>query len=241
MKLTSLVKKIRLNSFYLHSNTSARIAKEAPLQVASGGPPEREGPQGQPLPPLLRNTGFDVCGLGSLKEFIITHAVHPDHCPAVTNAKLICSKPVIRQIEEYAPYYYRDEYNVEVVEFKGEFYETEHWTFDVRRSKYVPALACCYVLADVKAFLICESSVANKFLKIARALKLMPLYMWQPRGHVNQGITLHTKDICDGYFIDPRSWDAYADNVIPKCVPSILDVKMDPNKWQKNPYSKLFK
>jgi len=31
------------------------------------------------------------------------------------------------------------------------------------------------------------------------------------------------------------------DNVMPKCVPSILDVKMDPDKWQKNPYSKLFK
>jgi hypothetical protein len=235
--MTYLVKKIRLQSYARHVDVPVVMNRlEAPCG-AGGGPPEREGPQGRPLPPLLCDMGYDVCSLGSPKKFIMTHAIHPDHCPAITDIKLVASEPVIRQIEKYASYYYREEYNVEVVEFKGEFCETEHWTFDVRRSKYLPALACCYVLAEVKAFLICESSTANKFLEMARMAKLTPLYMWQPRDHVNHGVTLHAKDIYDGYFIDTRSWDAYADNVIPKCVPSILDVKMDPAAHRGNPYA----
>jgi hypothetical protein len=235
----TLVKKTRLQSYARHVDVPV-MNKHFLSAEAGGGPPEREGPQGRPLPPLLYDMGYDVCSLGSPKKFIITHAIHPDHCPAVTDIKLIASEPVIRQIEKYASYYYREEYNVEIVEFKGEFYETEHWTYNARRSRYVPALACCYVVAEAKALLICESSVANKFLEMARVRGLMPLYMWQPRDHMNQGITLHAKDIYDGYFIDPTSWDAYADNVVPKCVPSILDVKMDPDRWQNNPYSKLF-
>jgi len=48
---------------------------------------------------------------------------------------------------------------------------------------------------------------------------------------------MFANDLHDGYFLDPTVWEIYADNVIPKCVPSILDVKRNPVAHRGNPYA----
>lgn len=195
------------------------------------------------LPKLPMDVGCDVCGFGKPAKFLLTHPIHPDHCPAITGVQLVCAPPLIEQIEKFAPYYYREEFNVEVVEFKGEYFETHHYPYDPRLQRYVKVKACGYILKDVKCFFIPESFEANRLLAEARAKGLTPLYTWQPRDHLNDGPTLHAKDIYDGYFVDPRPDDKrdHASNVIPKCVPSILDIKTDPDRWPGNKFAEYFR
>lgn len=54
----------------------------------------------------------------------------------------------------------------------------------------------------------------------------------------NKGHVVTHRDLPDGYLLDNRTWTRYASNIIPKCVPSLQDVKRDPRRWRGNKYAR---
>jgi hypothetical protein len=72
---------------------------------------------------------------------------------------------------------------------------------------------------------VTESDEANELLQTVRGRGLAPLYHWQSRLHVRVGQVITHRELPDGYLLDNRIWRSRIPNVVPKCVPSLLDIK----------------
>jgi hypothetical protein len=251
MKLTGLVKKMRLNSFYSRSNTGARIAREAPLQVAGGGPPIREGPQRRPLPPPYPSgLIIGVCGKDNPLVYFLEQD-HIDEIPAVAGAVFYATGPLINRLQEKLDFLFKEEFGNKFIEFKGEWIETEH-TGHVQLPnggwKQQSTVSYCYVLTNdwlrnvvgykgvASLGTVTESDEANELLQTVRGRGLAPLYHWQSRLHVRVGQVITHRELPDGYLLDNRIWHSRIPNVVPKCVPSLLDIKTDRERWRDHPY-----
>lgn len=71
-------------------------------------------------------------------------------------------------------------------------------------------------------FAYIDESAESEVLLAAFCEKgLTPLFHWQPREHFDRKYAITHRDLPDGYLMDNRVWKPYAENVIPKCVPSI--------------------
>ncbi|MEM1792669.1 MAG: hypothetical protein QXE92_00315 [Thermofilaceae archaeon] len=160
-----------------------------------------------------------------------------DEVPAVTDVTVYAAPPLIKELEKRLPFFV--EMN-KVVGFEGEWIQTEHKAFfEVRSEKKLRSSpSYCYVVGRY-AF-IDESAEAFHLLQMFREKGLIPLFHWQPRDHIDVGRRITHRDLPDGYLLDNRTWTRYAPNVIPKCVPSLQDIKQDPEKWKNNAYSKFF-
>ncbi|RLF12929.1 MAG: hypothetical protein DRJ69_00075, partial [Thermoprotei archaeon] len=80
-----------------------------------------------------------------------------------------------------------------------------------------------------------ESSEANVLLEKARAEKFIPLFHWQSRNHIDMGLRVKANSLTDGYLLDNRKWRSRAPNVVPKCVPSLLDIARNPKQHEGKP------
>lgn len=189
--------------------------------------------------PFPANLAFGVCGLGSPQNFFISQ-IHLDELPAVMNATIYAAPLLLEELQEKRAFYLREEFGNKFVEFRGEWVQTQHAAFyelpyGGMRMKYTNSY--CYV---VEGFgYIDESVEATQLLRKFREKGLTPLYHWQSRKHFNSGYTITHRDLPDGYLLDPRTWESYAPNVIPKCVPSLQDVKENPMRWKNNAFIKV--
>ena len=190
-------------------------------------------------PSFPENVGFGVCGLGSPQAFYVSQ-IHLDELPAVTDATIIAAKPLLQELQEKRSFYFREEFNNKFIEFKGEWVKTQHAAFyelpyGGRKLKY--ASSYCYIVG-VFAY-IDESEEGPQLLRKFREKGLVPLYHWQSRNHLNSGYTITHRDLPDGYLLDNKTWRSYAPNVIPKCVPSLEDVKRNPRRWKGNKHARF--
>jgi hypothetical protein len=179
MNCRVLVKKIRLQSYARHVDAPAVINRlEAPCG-AGGGPPEREGPQGRPMPPpyLLEQDRID-------------------EIPAESGAVFYAAGPLISRLQEKLNFLFKEEFGNKFVEFKGEWIETKHTGYVQLPGggwKHQSTVSYCYVL---------------------------------------------TRELLDGYLLDNRTWRSMMPNVVPKRVPSLLDVIKEPQKYKDNSYAR---
>ncbi|MEM2045764.1 MAG: hypothetical protein QXO20_06255 [Candidatus Bathyarchaeia archaeon] len=189
--------------------------------------------------PFPANMAFGVCGLGSPRNFFISQ-IHLDELPAVTGATIYAPPPLLEELQEKRAFYLREEFGNRFVEFKGEWFQTQHAAFYQQPSgnlKLTYANSYCYVIEGFGY--IDESVEGPQLLDKLRERGLTPLYHWQPRTHFNSGRTITHRDLPDGYLLDPRTWESYAPNVIPKCVPSVQDVFRNPGRHKGNPFAKF--
>jgi hypothetical protein len=143
------------------------------------GPPEREGPQGRPMPPpyLLEQDRID-------------------EIPAESGAVFYAAGPLISRLQEKLNFLFKEEFGNKFVEFKGEWIETKHTGYVQLPGggwKHQSTVSYCYVL---------------------------------------------TRELLDGYLLDNRTWRSMMPNVVPKRVPSLLDVIKEPQKYKDNSYAR---
>lgn len=191
-------------------------------------------------PSFPENIAFGVCGLGNPETFFVSQ-IHLDELPAVTGATIYAAPPLMQELREKRPFYMREEFGNKFVEFDGEWVKTQHAAFyelpnGGLKLKY--ASSYCYI---VGAYAYIDESVeGEQLLRKFREKGLAPLYHWQSRNHFNGGYAVTHRDLPDGYLLDNRRWERYAPNVIPKCVPSLQDVKRNPGKWPGNKFARYF-
>jgi hypothetical protein len=247
--MTNLVKKTRLQSYARHVDVPV-IRLEAPCG-AGGGPPEREGPQGRPLPPPYpEGLIVGVCGRGKPLAYLLEQR-HIDEIAAEVGVEFHAAAPLIEELQEKLSFLFNEEFGNKFVEFKGEWIETEHTGYVQLPNggwKHQSTVSYCYVLSNdwlrnvvgykgVAPFgTVTESDEANELLQTVRGRGLAPLYHWQSRLHVRVGQVITHRELPDGYLLDNRIWRSRIPNVVPKCVPSLLDVKNNPQKYKGNPY-----
>lgn len=191
-------------------------------------------------PSFPENVAFGVCGLGNPENFYISQT-HLDELPAVTGAVIHAAPPLLQELQETRSFYLKEEFGNKFVEFKGECIRTQHAAFYPLPNgglKLKHANSYCYVVG-VYGY-IDESMEGPQLLQKFREKGLVPLYHWQSRTHFNSGRAITHRDLPDGYLLDNRTWQSYAPNVIPKCVPSLQDVKENPKKWRNNVFSRFF-
>lgn len=148
---------------------------------------------------------------------------------------------------------FEEEFGNRFVEFRGEWIETKHTGYVQTHDgwKLQSTASYCYVLThdwlrkvvgyeDPTSFgTITESDEANELLQMVRGRGLAPLYHWQSRLHMRIGQVITHRELTDGYLLDNRVWWSRMSNVLPKCVPSLLDVKNNPRKYKDNPYARF--
>ena len=215
-----------------------------------GGRPNHPGRPPNPPPPYPKGLVIGVCGLGSPRVVLLNH-IHDDELAAVAGTVFCGAPPVLEALQERYPFYFKEEFGNRFVEFKGEFYETVHYGYinlPNGSMQLMPAPSYCYILrrrwlAEILGMLMSydygyvdESARAYEILREFRAKRLTPLYHWQSRLHMNVGPTITARDLPDGYLLDNRKQYSHKTNVIPKCVPSLLDVKENPEVHRDNPY-----
>ena len=184
----------------------------------------------QRLPPLPKEVGYDVCGFAKPSRFIITHD-HLDHLPAKTNVTLTCATPLMERLMKRRIY---EDVGVEIEEYSGEYFETRHMVSAGRGFVMTPTYG--YFLNDVA--IIPESINAEELLNEFRLKRVVIVFFKQPRSHMN-GVW-HPRDLEQVYFADPSSPQKYAPNVVPKCTPSLADIKDMPKVFANNPYAEKF-
>ncbi len=233
-------------------NPLIHLRNYASAAGGGGGRPNRSG-RPPTLPPYPEGLVIGVCGLGSPRIILINH-IHDDELAAVAGAVFCGAPPVLEVLQERHPFYFREEFGNRFIEFKGEFFETLHYGYVHLPSgsamRLMPTPSYCYVLrhdwlAEVLGSAMSydygyvdESARAYEILQEFRAKRLMPLYHWQSRLHMNMGPTITARDLPDGYLLDNRKRFSYKPNVIPKCVPSLLDVKENPELYRDNQYKR---
>ena len=251
MKCTKIVKSFR--SFSVSSATRNPHLKPSRGWGAGGGPPgNREGPQRRPVPPFPRGLLVGVCGIGEPKVCLLDQT-HIDEIAAVAGIEFHVAPPLMAELQEKRSFLFKEELGNRFVEFKGEWIPTQHSghiQLPDGREKLRPTFSCCYILtyewlhkvvgyATPASFgTVTESDEANALLQMVRERGLTPLYHWQSRLHVRVGPVITHRELMDGYLLDNRTWQSKFPNVVPKCVPSLLDVAMNPQRYKGNPYIK---
>jgi len=193
-----------------------------------------------------------VCGNGEPKACLIDQ-IHIDEIPAVAGVEFHAASPLIVELQEKRAFLFKEELRNRFVEFKGEWVQTRHsghMPLPDGREKLQPTFSYCYILtyewlykvvgyATPASFgTVTESDEANMLLQMVRERGLTPLYRWQSRLHVRIGSVITHRELTDGYLLDNRVWHSRIQNVVPKSVPSILDVVKNPQKYKDNPYVK---
>jgi hypothetical protein len=149
MNCRVLVKKIRLQSYARHVDAPAVINRlEAPCG-AGGGPPEREGPQGRPMPPPYpEGLMVGVCGRSNPLVYLLEQD-HIDEIPAESGAVFYAAGPLISRLQEKLNFLFKEEFGNKFVEFKGEWIETKHTGYVQLPGggwKHQSTVSYCYVL-----------------------------------------------------------------------------------------------
>ncbi|MHA1632549.1 MAG: hypothetical protein ACTSXC_07080 [Candidatus Freyarchaeota archaeon] len=162
--------------------------------------------------------------------------------------------PLMAELQEKRPFLFKEELDNRFVEFKGEYIKTCHSGYvqlPDGRGKLRLASSYCYILtrawlhrvvgykAPTSFGMVPESDEANELLRVVRERGLTPLYHWQSRLHVRSSIVITHRELVDGYLLDNRIWHSRIPNVVPKRVPSLLDVKNNPQRWKRNPYKRF--
>jgi hypothetical protein len=177
---------------------------------------------------------------------------HIDEIPAETGIEIHAAAPLIKELQEKMDFLFEEEFGNRFVEFRGEWIETKHTGYVQTHNgwKLQSTASYCYVLTHdwlrnvvgykgVASFgTVTESDEANELLQTVRGRGLAPLYHWQSRLHVRVGQAITHRELPDGYLLDNRIWRSRIPNVVPKCVPSLLDVKRDPRRWKGNKYAR---
>jgi len=246
---------IHYNNYYnnnYYSNTVC-LRRHASGQGGGGGRPARNSGRPPTLPPYPAGLVIGVCGRKRPGRMVfVISQIHIDEIAAVANAVFYADPELQEELKEKRPYLFYEE-------LENDFRELKAWTVTERVGWFekhgVKRLrktkSYCYVLTPqwLEANLsyktastfcyIDESSEANSLLEKARAERFVPLFHWQSRNHIDVEPRVKANSLADGYLLDNRKWCSYAPNVVPKCVPSILDVAKNPRQHRGNPFAKL--
>jgi len=227
MTYANLVKETRLQSYARHVDVPVVVNRlEAPCG-AGGGPPEREGPQGRPLPPPLpfpAYVGFDTCARSpNIKELYILqlHLDHigipPEDC-AIFTAK--------RQVEALKELYKKFNIEADITGIQAE--EIGHLYFKANPfgSRYSYAESYAVVLHEHHIVLIDEcdnpKSVFERFRKLYSDYTIA--IMRVPYSHSAVSYLNNPWQVRPHWLADNKAKEPYAPNVLPKVLPSLLDV-----------------
>lgn len=242
-------------SLVIHNGMIKRRRNGYSLKRGGGGRPARNPGRPPTLPPYPRGLVIGVCGRRHAQPertvFVISQ-IHLDEIAAVANAVFYADPELQEELKEKRSYLFYEEFNNDFRELKA-WTVTEHVGWVERRGikRLEKTKSCCYVFTPqwLEANLsykttstfcyIDESSEANVLLEKARAEKFIPLFHWQSRNHIDTGLRVKANSLTDGYLLDNRKWRSRAPNVVPKCVPSILDVAKNPKQHKGNPFVKL--
>ncbi|HID29406.1 MAG TPA: hypothetical protein EYP19_05315 [Desulfobacterales bacterium] len=233
---------------------SRHSLKSPLLRGGGGGRPDRSGRPPNPPPPFPKGLIIGVCGRrGFGNAIFVISQIHIDEIAAAANAVFYVDPDLQEELKEKRPYLFYEEFNNEFRELKA-WRVTEHtgWTCKPDGTRKLEnTKSYCYRftpnwLESALSFKtnhtyasIDESFEANCLLGKARAEGFVPLFHWQPRGHVDVGSRITPPRLPDGYLLDNRTWRSHG-NVVAKCVPSILDVLLNPSRWGDNEYARYF-
>ena len=244
---------IHYNNYY--SNTVC-LRRRASGQGGGGGRPARNSGRPPTLPPYPRGLVIGVCGRRHAQPertvFVISQ-IHLDEIAAVTNAVFHVDPELLENLKDKCPYLFEKEFNNDFRELKA-WAVTEHtgWIVKCGVKRLAKTKSYCYKftpewLEKHLSFRVSrsyayidESSEAYTLLERARAEGSTPLFHWQSRNHIDIGPRVKANSLVDGYLLDNRKWHSRIPNVVPKCVPSILDILQRPDRWRDNEYARYF-
>jgi hypothetical protein len=201
-------------------------------------------------PPYPEGLIVGVCGRSNPLVYLLEQD-HIDEIPAEAGAVFYAAGPLISRLQEKLNFLFKEEFGNKFVEFKGEWIETKHTGYVQLLDggwKHQSTVSYCYVLTNdwlrnvvgykgVASFgTVTESDEANELLQTVRGRGLAPLYHWQSRLHMRVGQVITHRELPDGYLLDNRTWRSMIPNVVPKRVPSLLDIKIDHERWRNHPY-----
>ena len=224
----------------------------ASVAGGGGGRPNRSG-RPPTLPPYPEGLVIGVCGRRhSDRTVFVISQIHMDEIAAVTDAVFYADPELQEKLKEKRPYLFYEEFNNDFRELKA-WAVTEHTGWIVRHGikRLVKTKSYCYKFmpewlekylsfrASQSYTYIDESSEAHVFLERARTEDSTPLYHWQSRNHIDIEPRVKANSLTDGYLLDNRKWHSRIQNVVPKCVPSILDIAKNPKQHKGNPFAKL--
>jgi len=219
--------------------------------VAGGGPPGNQvGPWRRSPPPYPSGLVVGVCGKGRPRVCLLDQR-HIDEIPAEVGVEFHAAAPLIKELQEEMSFLFKEKFGNRFVEFKGEWVQTKHTGYvQLPNGGWKPrsTVSYCYILTSDWLYsvvgynstasfgTITESDDANKLLQMVHERGLAPLYRWQSRLHIRVGQVVTHRELPDGYLLDNRTWQSRFPNVVPKCMPSLLDVATNPQMYKGNPY-----
>jgi len=226
MTYANLVKKTRLQSYARHVDVPVVMNRLEAPSGAGGGPPEREGPKGRPLPPPLpfpRHVGFDTCALTpAIKELYVLQ-LHADHVGIPpSGCKVFTPK---EQVERLRGFYKRFKINAEVVGVEAE--EIGHIFMETSGLRFKYAQSYAVAIHEYQVILIDECddprAVFRRFEKQYSGYTIAVMRV--PYSHSASSYLNNPWQVYPHWLADNRAKKQYAPNVLPKTVPSLLDLQ----------------
>lgn len=186
---------------------------------------------------------FDVCsinGKSSAKVTVFLTRVHPDRIPAETCLEMHVDPDAVKILEKKYSFLWRERVgehrlDIEVKEHKNTF-KTQCVAWDAERGFYSDFSWGFVAAVGEDVFMVIPESIyAGKLLQRARFEGFTPVFYRQIEALSISKKPITHKDLSDGFFVDTRSRRKYAENVIPRRLPSLYEVKINPHLFKGNP------